>query len=502
MTHTVHPVYKELEKTMYTVVDIGNTLALMGWDQETYMPDGAVNARAEQIATLESLVHGIFTSDETQNLVEKVTENMEALTPQQQRVAKVFIDDQKQKSTLPESFVREQAKAIALGQSAWKKARSEADFSCFQPHLETLVELSKRQAEYYGYEENRYDALMSIYEKGMTTSQVKPVFECLRAGTVTALEKVSAQKAPDDAFLKGSFPHDKQMALSKEIVEKLGFDFIHGRMDLTAHPFCTSFSQKDVRLTTRVETNDLRMCLFSTIHEAGHGMYEQGIDEALYRTVAEDGTSMGIHESQSLFWEDIISRGREFWNWVMPRVAQEFPEPFAQLSGDDVYRAVNVMQPSPIRIEADELTYNLHIILRFEIEEMLINEKIAVKDILELWNEKMRQSLGITPKDDAQGCLQDVHWAFGGIGYFPSYTLGKLIATMLWTTMKEELPNIQDTIAKGEFSVLRKWMRTHIHAVGKTETSAEILTRVCKRELTETDFLKYINAKIDDVYGL
>lgn len=495
--------YDNLLRVMNTVADLGAAGALLGWDQETYMPDGSVMGRANQMATISSLIHHHVTSAETRELVSEIRDQLHNLTNEQARIVRTFIRDHEMAVKLPVELVEEMSRTAAMAQDAWKRARAASDFTIFQPLLEKTVELKRREASLLGQATHPYDNLLDQYEPGLTVDIITPVFDRLRQGTVELLSSISAvQDSVSDSVLYRSYNKDTQLALATEIIAKLGFDLTTGRVDLSAHPFCTNFGKHDVRLTTRIREKDLRSCLFGLIHEAGHGMYEQGIGEVFERTPAGQGASMGIHESQSLFWENVIARSEEFWHWAFPRLQQEFPEQVDGLTARDFYRAINKMQPSLNRVESDELTYNLHIILRFEIERDLIGGALEVADVPRVWNEKMQASLGVVPPNDAEGCLQDVHWSFGGIGYFPSYTLGKLYAAMEWNAMQKDIPDVREQIRRGEFSQILSWLRKHIHTVGRSETPAEIVQRVCGRPLTETDFLAYVGAKAQDVYEL
>ena len=408
-----------------TIQDLGAAQALLGWDQETYMPDGAAAARSEQVATISTLVHNIYTSDD----VETAISGAESREEWHGDFLREFTRSRDQAVKLPSTFVGEMSRATSIGQHSWRKAREESDFGLFRDDLERIVDIKRRHADYLGFVENPYNALLDIYEPDMSASDLRPVFDRLKEGTIALIDRIDQSDAkPDDSLLYTDFDPDAQLAVSRGIIEDLGFDFRTGRVDLSAHPFCTSFGMTDVRLTTRIYRNDLRSCLFGLIHEAGHGMYEQGIDPRFARTDLAGGTSMGIHESQSLFFENTIARSRAFWDWAFPRLRDAFPDALGQTTAGEFYRMVNAMKPSLIRVEADELTYNLHIILRFEIEDDLINGRLEVKDLPEVWNAKMREYLGVVPSSDAEGVLQDVHWSFGGHGYFPSYTLGKLYA--------------------------------------------------------------------------
>ncbi len=487
-----------------TMADIDSASSMLNWDQETYMPEGAAESRAEQISTLNALVHQMTVSEEFTDLLGRLNEesNNGQLEDWEKASIRESIRSHRLASRLPEAFVRDLARTSSLAQHAWKRARSESDFSLFVPALSRLVELKREESEFYGYESDPYDAHIDLFEPGMTVARLKPVFERLKIGTEWLLERVTnSPSVPDNGFLFTDFDPERQLTFARSIVADLGFDFTNGRVDLSAHPFCTSFAIQDVRLTTRVYRNDLRTCLFGLIHEAGHGMYEQGFDPHLQRTPLAEGASMGIHESQSLFWENMIGRSEPFWRWAYPRLQQTFPEVLGKVDHVDFYRAINVMRPSFIRVEADELTYNLHIILRFEIEHALLNRRMEVADIPEAWNSRMDSYLGIVPKNDAEGCLQDVHWSFGGFGYFPSYTLGKLYAAMIYQEAVRAIPDLEEQIAAGRFEQLLGWLRASVHRWGRSRPVAELVHDICGRDLSEEDFLRYLERKIDRVYA-
>lgn len=495
--------FDDLQTVMHRVADIGAAAAVLGWDQETYMPEGAVASRSEQMATLSSLVHHYMTNDEARMAVAASSSYIESLTPRQRLVVSTFIKDHERSLKLPSDLVSDLARVAALSNDAWKRAKDAADFSIFQPLLERTVELKRREADLLGPAEHPYDNLLNDFEPGLTARQVTPIFERLRVGTESILAAIgpNTSKVSDDV-LHRSYPEEKQLAFAKQIIDALGFSTKTGRVDISAHPFCTSFASTDVRLTTRIRRNDLRSCLFGLIHEAGHGMYEQGLSPELARTPSGQGASMGIHESQSLFWENVIARSQEFWQWALPKLKVAFPDQVGDQTPESFFKAINVIRPSLNRVESDELTYNLHIILRFEIERALIDGSLAVKDIPDIWNAKMMQSFGIVPPNDAEGCLQDVHWSFGGIGYFPSYTLGKLYAAMEWNALHKAMPDVKDRIANGDFAPIKEWLRTNIHEYGRTETPAQIVQRVCGRPLTEDDFLAYVSDKSKLVYNI
>lgn len=494
--------FAELQRVMNTAADLGAAAAVLGWDQETYMPEGSVQGRADQMGTLSSVIHETMTGPRTADIAERVRGEMGQYPLREQGISRAFLRDYDMSKKLPADHVEDMARTAAMAQDAWKRARAASDFSIFQPLLQHIVDLKRREADLLGPTEHPYDALLDQFEPGLTVRGLAPVFEELRAGTVELIGQIGqVQDRVSDAVLYRTYPTAEQQSVATSIISRLGFDLHTGRVDLSAHPFCTNFGNRDVRLTTRIRQNDLRSCLFGLIHEAGHGMYEQGIADDLNRTSAGGGASMGIHESQSLFWENVVARSEEFWTWAFPILRDRFPEQLAGESVRSFYCAINSMRPSLNRVESDELTYNLHIILRFEIERDLIDGTLSVADIPQVWNEKMRTSLGVVPPNDAEGCLQDVHWSFGGIGYFPSYTLGKLYAAMEWNAMQAAIPTVRQQIAGGKFDEILAWLRTNIHSCGRTETPDEIIRRVCSRPLTAGDFLAYVGAKARDVYG-
>lgn len=494
--------YEHLLQRMQLITDLGAASAALGWDQETYMPDGAVESRANQLATLSALIHG-FTTDAA---AVALAAEAQAATPQMdersRRVVSTFVKDHDRARRLPADLVEEMARTAAIAQDAWKRARQASDFSIFQPLLTKTVELKRREAELLGPTAHPYDALLDAFEPGLTVDILTPLFTRLREGSVDLLREITPRQGTvSDEVLYRSYASDVQLATATSIITRLGFDMATGRVDLSAHPFCTNFGNKDVRLTTRIRENDLRSCLFGLIHEAGHGMYEQGIPDDIARTFSGQGASMGIHESQSLFWENVIARSEEFWYWAFPILRDAFPEQLRDQTPRSFFRAINKMRPSLNRVESDELTYNLHIILRFEIERDLLTGDLEVADVPSVWNAKMQQALGVVPPNDAEGCLQDVHWSFGGIGYFPSYTLGKLYAAMEWNVMQKDMPDVANRVANGDFAPILSWLRTRIHAAGRTELPREIIQRVSGRDLTEEDFLAYVGAKARNVYG-
>lgn len=495
-------------ESSHTIADLESASSVLGWDQETYMPSGGTEYRAEQIATLSSLAHRIRTSREYVEMLAElrggtVSGSGESLAPWQQAIVRESARESDRAAKLPEEHVASLARATTLAQEAWKRSRAENDFSVFAPQLRHLVDLKRQETEYIGYSGHPYDALVDLYEPGMNVATLRPVFDRLKLGTVDLLRQVTSSGVNvDDSVLYTSYDSERQLAFARETIAALGFNFQNGRVDLSSHPFCTTFAVSDVRLTTRVFPNDLRSCLFGLIHEAGHGMYEQGIDSRYARTVVATGVSMGIHESQSLLWENMIARSRSFWRWAFPRLQSAFHAQLAGTDEVDFYRAINVVKPSLIRIEADDLTYNLHILLRFEIEQALIGGELEVDAIPARWNDMMEEYLGLRPQADADGCLQDVHWSFAGFGYFPSYTLGKLYAAMFYQKAQDEIPELESRIERGDFSPLLTWLREAIHVWGKSRSARDIVMSITGGELSEIPFLQHNRRKIADVYGI
>ena len=493
-------ILEQTVRLMHTISDINAAAAILNWDQETYMPSGASETRAEQISTLETLSHQFLTGAEGQTIAGKIVGMNGAAA--KHPLLTLFMHDFERASKLPEDLVRRASRAQALAQDTWKHARAEKNYAKFLPALSELIELKIEAAERYGYAENRYDALLNLFEPGMTVAQLNPVFANLRTATANILSAIAPNRdRVSDAPMLQKYPKQQQMEFSRYISGQMGFNFDNGRIDLSTHPFCTSFSQYDVRLTTRIHENDLHSCLYGVIHETGHGLYEQGFATDLARTFGADGASIGMHESQSLLWETIITRTEEFWSFALPKMRELFGEMVAGYTPRDFYQAVNTIQPSLIRTEADEVTYNMHIILRYELEREMINQTIDLKDVPELWNTKMQENLGVRPAHDGEGCLQDIHWSFGGFGYFPGYTLGKLYAAMEWNVLQQQMPDVRAKIANGDLTPIREWLRENIHKYGRTQKPAEIIQRVAGKPLTETDFVEYATKKALDVYG-
>lgn len=493
----------KLKELLARVHDLEMAASVLSWDQETYMPPGGASARAEQIGTLSKLSHEYFTSEDIGNL-------LEILEPQAHQwdynsteagLVRVAKRDYDKAVKLPSELVAELARTGALAKQAWQKARETSDFSLFRPSLEKIVELCLTKAKALGYEDRIYDALLDEYEPGMKTARVEQIFANLKAELVPIVRAIAGCEKPDDSFLHKEYEERSQWDFGIEVIKDFGFNLEHGRQDASAHPFTTSFSVRDVRLTTRFDKEYMPSALFSTLHECGHGLYEQGMDPELDRTPLAAGASLGMHESQSRLWENLIGRSRLFWNHYYPRLQKLFPAQLKNVSLERLYRAINRVEPSLIRVEADEVTYNLHIMLRFELENALLERRVLVKDLPKIWNQKMEEYLGLVPPDDARGVLQDIHWSQAYIGYFPTYTLGNLMSAQLFEQATKEIPLLPQQIGAGQFRELLDWLKKHVHRHGRTFTSSELLERITGESLQPQSYLLYIREKYSDLYG-
>lgn len=469
--------------------------AVLEWDQETYMPDGGEDARAHQVATLRRLAHEHLVSDTTATRLACA----EADTPDDPLVV-MARRDYDRATLLPPRLVAETAEAVARAKSAWKRARETNAFAVFAPHLERLVALNVERAHLAGFADTPYDALLDLYEPGLTAKVLDGVLGDLRRDLVPIVEALAAQPRPDEAFLHSRYPSEAQWAFTLDVLRDVGFDLQRGRQDVSAHPFTTSFAPSDVRLTTRLDERFFPTAFFGTLHEAGHGLYEQGVDPAYARTLLAEGTSLGMHESQSRLWENQVGRSRAFWTHYLPQAQRRFPEALAGVPLDAFYRAINAVEPSLIRVEADEVTYNLHIMLRADLERALVEGRLAVADLPEAWNEAYRAALNLVPDTDAVGVLQDVHWSLGTFGYFPTYTLGTLMSAQLFDAAERALGPMDGYFERGDFLPLLGWMREHVHRFGRAKSAAAILQDATGASLDAQPWLAYIRAKYGALY--
>ncbi len=497
-----------LKSKLLEIQHLKDAAALLSWDQETHMPAGGGQIRAEQLATLQTLAHAKFVSPEIENLllhhIDPTTglATTDAVDDASKALLRETWRDFSRAKKLPSDFVTRLERECSLAQQVWAEARRRDDFMHFLPNLQTVIALKFEEIDYLGYDDSPYDALLDTYEPGATVAQLQPLFATLRHGLLDLLQHVrEAALPPDEGILFQTYDKQQQLAFGKLVLQGMGYDFNRGRLDLSAHPFTTSFHPTDVRVTTRVFEQDLPSCLFSCIHEGGHGLYEQGLLQEYYGTPLGETLSLGIHESQSRLWENNVGRSKAFWMHFFPLLQQHFPAQLGAVSLDTFHAALNRVKPSLIRVEADEITYNLHIMVRFEIELALIQKQVTVTDLPGLWREKMQEYLGIAPERDADGMLQDVHWSLGALGYFPTYTLGNLYASMFFQQACRDVPILETEIQRGHLLPLKDWLNHNIHQCGRQYSAADLLHRVTGRTLSVEPFLSYLRTKIGDVYG-
>lgn len=493
---------ESLKERLGTMSDLRAAAALLHWDQETYMPPSAVGLRSEQLATLSRLAHEMLTSEETGEMVSALEGNVEP-DSDDEALARLTRREYEKATKLPSKLVSEISRATSLAQPAWVEARAKSDWSTFAPHLEKIVSLQRESAEHLGYEDHPYDALLDLYERGARKTKLEPMFEELKAGIVPMLRDVTEAADGDDrsAPLRGDFDEARQKAFGRAVLSDLGYDWDRGRQDRVVHAFCIDLGgPEDVRLTTNFDTKRMDKALFTSMHEAGHAMYEQGVDPAYSRTPLAGGVSMGVHESQSRLWENLVGRSRGFWSHYLPKLEETFPGSFDGMDLETFYRAVNGVEPGFIRIDSDEVTYNLHILLRFELEVALMEDKLSVSDIPEAWNAKMEEYLGIVPPDDALGALQDVHWSSGLFGYFPTYSMGNVLSVQFYEAAVEAVPEIPEEISKGNFAPLRDWLAENVYRHGSRYEPDEVVERATGRGLDTSPYLAYLREKFGKLY--
>lgn len=494
----------KLKSLLAEIANLKAANAVLGWDQLVNMPVGAVEDRGEQIATLENIMHSKATSDEVGKLLEVLVADAAQMDLESDeacliRVAKRDFDKQ---TRVPAEFVTEMARVSTVAQSVWEKTKNHSDFELFRPHLEKLVELRRQYADFFKPWNHVYDPLLDDFEPGMKTAEVQAIFNALQPKQVELIKAISQTKQVDRSFLFLDYPENGQLAFGEKIISNFGYDWNHGRQDKSAHPFTTSFGLNDVRITTRFNPNYLPTAMFGTMHECGHALYELGIDKKFNRSPLADGASMAIHESQSRMWENMIGRSKPFWKHFFPMLQEIFPSQLGNVNVDAFYKGVNAVEPSLIRVEADEATYNLHIMLRLELEIALMEGSLSAKDAPAAWNAKFKEYLGIIPPDDAKGILQDVHWSFGGFGYFPTYALGNLVSAQLWERMNMDIPNLEEQVEKAQFIEILGWLRKNLHVYGAKFEPQELVKKVTGSRITPEPYIRYLESKFKDIYNL
>jgi carboxypeptidase Taq len=496
--------FDELRTRLAQVSDLGRAVRLLSWDQQTMMPRGGAAARAEGLATLGRLAHDEFTSDEVGRLLDELRAYEDSLPAESDEASLIRVTrrDWEKARRVPGELRAEILRSGSIAQEAWLEARAESDFSLFLPHLERNVELKRRYIDCFEPADEPYDILLDDFEQGTTAAEVRTVFDRLKQELPPLVRSVAARAdSVDGASLRGPFPADRQRELGLAIIRRFGFDEGSWRLDVAPHPFATCFSTGDVRLTTRYNEEDLSS-VFASMHECGHGLYEHGVDPALERTPLGRGVSLGLHESQSRLWENLVGRSRPFWQRFFPEVRAAFPAALNGTDEESFYRAVNRVGPSLIRVDADEVTYSLHVILRFELEQEIVNRTIDLPDLPEAWNAKMAEYLGVEVPDDARGVLQDIHWSGGTFGYFPTYALGSVMSVQIWEAAGRAIGDLEAQIEAGEFGGLREWLRENIHRHGRKFTPKETLALAAGGPIDPEPYLAYLKAKAGEIYGL
>lgn len=499
MGENFHTKLEEFKEYLTKIEYLNSATSVLSWDMMVNIPKKGKPYRSEVLGYLSSESYKLQTSDEMKAFIDYFIsrENLDDITKGMIDNAKKNFDQTKK---IPEDRYREYVILASNSFAYWEEAREKSDFSIFKPYLEKIIKFNEEFLEYWGYEGNKYNTLLDHYEPGITVEKLDKVFEELKSAIVCLLNKVKSSKLNVNTnFFYKHFTKEEQEAFGLYIAEKLGYDLQAGRLDVSAHPFTTTFDNKDVRITTRYDENEFRGALFSTIHESGHAIYEQNIPDELKGTGLATGVSMGVHESQSRFYENILGRSKEFWKYFYNEAQKRFRQ-FQDVSLEEFYKAINVIKPSLIRTEADELTYSLHIIIRYEIEKDLINGKITVDELPQIWNDKYKEYLGVEPKNDAEGVLQDMHWSDGSFGYFPSYALGNLYGAQFLSKMLEDIPNYYNLVENGEFNIIRDWLKENIHKYGSIYKPSEIIKKVTGEELSAKYFIDYLNNKFSKIY--
>jgi len=501
----MEPELEELKKRLGEVYDLRYAASLLGWDEATYMPPGGKATRGRQLATLRRLAHEKFTDPAVGELLEELRSYGEGLPHDSDDAALIRVTrrEYERETRKPPEFVARFAEHASASYHAWTRARPNDDFATMRPYLEKTLDLSRELSSFFPECKHVADPLIAEADPGMDASSVRAVFSGLREALAPLVEEICEQPPVDDSCLRQPFPGAEQLAFAEEVVKRFGYDFARGRQDLTAHPFMTKLSWGDVRITTRFKDNGLSEPLFTTMHEAGHGMYEQGVSRKFDGTPLGEGTSHGVHESQSRLWENVVGRSRPFWSFFYPGLQKGFPEQLGSVPLDAFHRAINKVEPSLIRTDADEVTYDLHVILRFDFELDLLEGRLEVGDLPGAWRERMRADLGVVPLDDRDGVLQDPHWYDGTIGgMFQGYTLGNIMSAQFYRAALKAHPEIPEEISSGEFGTLLGWLTENIYSHGSKYEAPEILDRTTGSPLNTGPYIDYLRSKYEGLYDL
>lgn len=498
--------YHELWKISMRVEQLTGISQVLEWDQEIYMPLAGAENRSDQLKLLAGMIHDEKVGPKFSNLlfsmIHKETGRILAkeLDPTQEIALKEWRRDFLIETALPTPFVEKCAKLYSQSMMAWRSSKKNSDFRSFAPFLKKIVEANKKKADYIGYKEHPYDALIDLYEPGMTTKNITTLFSGVRKHMIALLKKIGKKPQINDTKLRAAIPEELQLIFTKGLLKTIGYPFASGRIDVSTHPFSTGNHPKDSRITTRVDPTNIFSCISSALHEAGHSFYTMGLPIRQYGTPLGQPISMGIHESQSRFWETRIGLSLPFIKYLLPQLKKDLSPHFRGLTAEGCYRAINIVNPSCIRVEADEVTYPLHVILRFEIEKGLIEGSLKVEDLPDIWNQKMKELLGVTPSNDAEGCLQDIHWSIGAIGYFPTYVLGNLFAASIFNRFAKDHPEWDKKVASGEFEFIKEFLHEHVYKYGRLFRSIPLIKNISHEPFSATPYIDYLNDKYAEIY--
>jgi carboxypeptidase Taq len=494
--------YNSYKEKMQQIADIRNAMAVLGWDQETYLPEKGAAFRGQQITTLSAISHELFTADALGDLLTQLQQNSNTLDAVSAKNVALSLEDYEKNKKYPANFVADLSNTTNECYHAWINARKEGNYAIFEPVLTRMVDLKKQEADLLGYEGHPYNALLNEYEKGATTTMLDTIFADVKTALTPLLRKIEGRPQVKKDFLHLHYDRNRQWEFGIQLLKAMGYDMGAGRQDISEHPFTTSFNPQDVRVTTRIDENDFGNMTWSCIHEGGHALYEQGLDTAAYGLPSGEAASLGIHESQSRLWENNVGRSLAFWQHHYPQLQQIFRDNLQNVPLQDFYNAINLVQPSLIRTEADELTYHFHVMVRYEIEKGLLDGTYKTKDLREVWNNYYKEYLHVTVPNDTQGVLQDIHWSHGSFGYFPTYSLGSFYAAQFFAAAQEQLPGLTNQIISGDYSALLTWLRNQVHRHGRYYTSNELCEKITGKPLDFKYFLDYATQKFGDIYGL
>ncbi len=499
--------YLDLKEASTEIQTYNSILSLLHWDQETHMPEGAIVPRSEQISLLSAHIHEMKTSRKFKGLIEKLASvstgriKAKGLSAKEKAAVREWTNEYFRLKKLPVSFIKQFSQLTSEASQIWQCAKKESNFKLFAPFLSRIIDMVREKASIYSYKEHPYDALLGCYEPCMTSAKLHKIFTPLRKDLTHLLGQIRG-KSLDDRFLHGSFDPKKQTALGQTILNALPIEPAFSRLDVSAHPFSTALHPHDSRITTRILPGNFMSNIFTILHEAGHSMYEMGLPAEYWGTPLAEPVSLSIHESQSRWWETLIGRSHAFWSHFYPLAQKTFPAKLGRVPLDRFYRAINKVTPSLIRVEADEVTYCLHVILRFELESALLSGDLQVYDLPEAWREKMKELLGVAPKNDREGCLQDIHWALGDFGYFPTYALGNLFAAHFFNAFAKQHPDWEKRLSSGDLAFVRDWLKTNIHSFGKQYDSEQLAKKVTGKPFSEEAYCRYLKNKYSDIYRL